>query len=69
MLPGEKATVLGFDHDSEFTKQLLRLGLTPGTEITLKRKAPLGDPVEIGFRGFSLAIRPNEAKQLLLVIS
>ena len=37
------------------------MGLTPGTCFTLKRLAPLGDPVEIEVRGFSLSLRKTEA--------
>ncbi len=44
----------------------MSLGLIPGTVLTVKRFAPLGDPVEIRFRGFSLALRPSEARALEL---
>jgi ferrous iron transport protein A len=37
------------------------MGLTPGTEFSIVRFAPLGDPVEIALRGFSLTLRKNEA--------
>ncbi len=42
------------------------MGLTLGTEFTLVRIAPLGDPIEISVRGFSLILRKNEAKILKL---
>ena len=64
--PGERARVVGYAENSAYGGELMQLGLIPGTRIELKRQAPLGDPVEISFRGFSLALRPNEAECLLL---
>ena len=40
------------------------MGLTPGTELSVVRVAPLGDPVEIKVRGFSLSLRKDEADAL-----
>ena len=59
--PGDRARVAGIAPQSPYGQKLLRLGLIPGTSFQVKRQAPLGDPVEIGFRGFSLALRPAEA--------
>jgi len=64
--PGDTARVAGYSADSRYVAQLMRLGLIPGTQITVQRTAPLGDPMEIRFRGFSLALRPSEAGSLLL---
>ena len=64
--PGEWARVAGYTHQSPYGQSLLRLGLIPGTRFEVKRRAPLGDPIEIGFRGFSLTLRPAEADCLLL---
>ncbi len=47
---------------SLFRQKLLSMGLTPGTEINVLRKAPLGGPMELNLRGFSLSLRRNEAK-------
>lgn len=41
-------------------------GLTPGTEFTVTRYAPLGDPIEILVRGFKLSLRKDEAKTLFV---
>jgi ferrous iron transport protein A len=40
------------------------MGLTPGTEIRVTRLAPLGDPVEVEVRGYSLSLRKDEAEVL-----
>ena len=63
---GDEARVAGFAERSPYADQLMRLGLIPGTALSIRRIAPLGDPVEIRFRGFSLALRPREAACLLL---
>jgi ferrous iron transport protein A len=63
---GDRARVAGYSEHSAYAGQLERLGLTPGTSLVLQRVAPLGDPVEIRFRGFSLVLRPAEAACLIL---
>lgn len=54
---------------SVFRRRLLSMGLTPGIEIDVLRKAPLGGPMELNLRGFSLSLRRNEASgiQVLLI--
>lgn len=46
---------------SSQVQRLMMLGLTPGTRFTVIRVAPLGDPIEIKVRGFSLSLRREEA--------
>lgn len=64
--PGDCARVLGYAEESDYSQKLMRLGLIPGTRLEVKRFAPLGDPMEIRFRGFSLTLRPGEASCLRL---
>jgi len=64
---GDHGKVTGFDQAGRaYRKRLLAMGLTPGTEFIVTRFAPLGDPVEIKIRGFSLTLRKNEADVLLI---
>jgi len=64
---GDSARVVGFDRTSKaYRKRLLAMGLTPGTEFNVVRYAPLGDPVEIKLRGFSLTLRKHEAEALVI---
>ena len=49
-----------------YKKKLLAMGLTPGTEFTVTRVAPLGDPIEILVRGFKLSLRKDEAAALIV---
>jgi ferrous iron transport protein A len=62
---GDRARVLRFGVMPEhYRNRLLSMGLTPGTEFTVERFAPLGDPVEISLRGFRLTLRRNEAASM-----
>jgi ferrous iron transport protein A len=64
---GEKATVSGFaEGTKEYRAKLLAMGLTKGIDIQVTRVAPLGDPVEISVRGFSLSLRRAEANAVLV---
>ena len=62
----EKAKIKKIDWDIKLAKRLYALGLIEGTEIELKRVAPLGDPLIISLRGFDLAIRKKDAKNIIL---
>jgi ferrous iron transport protein A len=50
-----------------YRQRLLSMGLIPGTEFIVSRIAPLGDPIEITVRGFSLSLRKGEARILKIV--
>ena len=64
---GEKAVITGFvDGQKEYLARLLAMGLTKGIELELTRVAPLGDPLEISIRGFSLSLRKAEASAVLV---
>jgi ferrous iron transport protein A len=62
---GAKARIKCFvEGDKSYRYKLLSLGLLRGTEVLLERKAPLGDPLQIQVRGFSLSLRKDEAKMI-----
>lgn len=62
---GQKAIVLGFHLDKpEVRRHLLDMGITKGTEILIKKVAPMGDPVDIELRGYELCIRKEEMKNI-----
>jgi ferrous iron transport protein A len=64
---GDRAKVVGFNEGGKaYRRKLLSMGLTPGTEISLIRVAPMGDPVEILIRGYSLSLRKGEADALTI---
>jgi ferrous iron transport protein A len=62
---GERARVSGYASGCPgYRHRLLTMGLTPGIEILVTRLAPLGDPVEVEVRGYSLSLRKNQAEML-----
>lgn len=63
---GQKGVVDNIKGNQKLTKRLLSLGLIDGTEVEVKKIAPLSDPIIIRFRGFDLAIRKNDAKNIYL---
>ncbi len=63
---GDTGKITGFDAAGKaYRKRLLAMGLTRGTEFKITRFAPLGDPIEIKLRGFSLTLRKEEAAFVL----
>lgn len=64
---GEFATVVGFANtDKSYRQKLMAMGLTRGTQFQVIRRAPLGCPIEIEVRGFTLSLRKGEARELQL---
>ena len=64
---GSQGRVTGYEQGSaSYRQKLLAMGLTTGTEFTLTRQAPLGDPVELLVRGFQLSLRKAEADALIV---
>jgi Fe2+ transport system protein FeoA len=59
---GQKAKVLTLLNPEKLKKRLENIGLTRGATITLLKKAPLGDPIEIGVRDFYMALRKSDAE-------
>ena len=43
-------------------RRIMDMGITKGTEITVRKVAPLGDPMELTVRGYELSIRKEDAK-------
>jgi ferrous iron transport protein A len=65
--PGDHAKISGYRPGNKaYRQRLLSMGLTPNTAFQLVRRAPLGDPVEIRIRGFSLSLRQDEAEILIV---
>lgn len=62
--PGDRAVVRGILAEHEFAMRLMELGLVPGTEVALIRRAPFGDPLELAVRGSHFSIRRAEAERI-----
>ena len=58
---GERGTVIAVNGEGAIRRRLFDMGITPGAEVYLRKKAPLGDPIEIAIRGYELTLRKAEA--------
>lgn len=65
LVSGQTIRLKQFLNNTSYSQQLQSVGLTPGTLVTVKRRAPLGDPIELEFRGLNLAIRQGESQDLV----
>ena len=59
---GSRLKITGFALPADVEQRLLEMGLTCGTECTVLRYAPLGDPMEVKVRGYCLSLRVAEAE-------
>lgn len=62
--PGEGGTVLTVGGEGALRRHLLDMGLTPKTFVTVRRVAPMGDPLELFLRGYVLTLRKEDAAKL-----
>jgi len=60
--PGQTAYVQAMAGRGSLRKRLMDMGIVPGTEVTMLRRAPLGDPLELMVKGYYLSLRASEAE-------
>ncbi len=58
---GESGVIKCVTGEGKIRRRLFDMGLTPGAQLTMKKKAPFGDPIEITVRGYELTLRKAEA--------
>ncbi len=58
---GESGRVKAVLGEGKIKRRLFDMGITPGADICMRKKAPLGDPIEINVRGYELTLRKTEA--------
>ncbi|MFO3665377.1 ferrous iron transport protein A [Anaerococcus sp. ENR0831] len=57
------AKILG---DGPTKRRIMDMGITKGTEILVRKVAPLGDPIQINLRGYELTIRKHDAENIMV---
>ena len=62
--PGESVTVLRLQGQGPVKRRIMDMGITKGTFITVRKLAPLGDPLEINLRNYELSLRKEDAKMI-----
>ena len=63
---GSTVTVTKIEGDGAYKRRIMDMGITKGSEIYIRKVAPLGDPVEITVRGYELSVRKNDAQCVLV---
>ena len=61
---GSSGRVTAVDGEKVLRRRLLDMGITPGTVVTLKKIAPMGDPIELWLRGYVLSLRLADAEKI-----
>ncbi len=59
---GESATVVRLHGEGAVRRRIMDMGLTRGTELLVRKVAPLGDPMELNVRGYELSVRKADAQ-------
>ena len=59
---GSTVVVTKIEGDSAYKRRIMDMGITKGSELYIRKVAPLGDPVEITVRGYELSVRKNDAQ-------
>ena len=67
-VPGERGIVKRIEGEGKIRRRLFDMGVTPGADITLRKLAPLGDPVEVNLRGYELTLRKSEASCVVMEV-
>ena len=65
----EKWKVKKIEAEGKIKRRLFDMGVTPNTEIILRKYAPLGDPIEVTIRGYELTLRKDEANKILMKVT
>lgn len=63
---GDAATVRRLNGEGAIKRHIMDMGITKGTEVYVRKVAPLGDPIEVTVRGFELSLRKDEAERVLV---
>ena len=59
---GKTVSVVKLHGEGAVKRRIMDMGITKGTQIFVRKVAPLGDPVEITVRGYELSVRKNDAQ-------
>lgn len=62
--PGESGVIKSVGGEGALRLRLLDMGLIPGTAVSVRKIAPLGDPIEIHIRGYELTLRLEDASYI-----
>ena len=61
---GQTSKIIAVNGEGALRRRLLDMGLTPHTEVMVRKVAPMGDPIELHLRGYELTLRIDDAKSI-----
>lgn len=61
---GDTVTVARLHGDGAVKRRIMDMGITKGTELYIRKVAPLGDPMELSVRGYELSVRKADAEMI-----
>ncbi len=61
---GKTARIVRLNGEGAVKRRIMDMGLTKGAEVTVRKVAPLGDPIEVTVRGYELSLRRDEAVKI-----
>lgn len=64
--PGDKGTILRVEAKGAARRRIAEMGMSPGAEVTMVRRAPLNDPLEFQVRGYYITLRNSEAATVVV---
>lgn len=65
---GESGRIVKVEGEGKIRRRLFDMGVTPNANFFVRKKAPLGDPVELTIRGYELSLRKEEAELVLVEV-
>lgn len=65
---GQTGTIKVVAGEGRIRRRLFDMGITPGALVYLRKKAPLGDPIEVTVRGYELTLRKTEAELVTMIV-
>lgn len=63
---GKISKIVAVNGQGALRRRLLDMGLTPHTEVMIRKIAPMGDPIELHLRGYALTIRMEDAREIVV---
>ncbi len=65
---GQSGVIRSVSGEGRIRRRLFDMGVTPGAEVYLRKRAPLGDPIEVTIRDYELTLRKGEAELVIMEV-
>lgn len=65
---GATVKVMGLTGEGSVKRRIMDMGITKGTSISVRKMAPLGDPIEVTVRGYELSLRKADAEMIVVEV-